>query len=92
MMDLQKGCQGHQWRYGSFSLAKQILSETWAFQSCGDPSNIAPVLIEVKPPIGEPDAGNPQVRFGGRGDTNQCIVPTPIVFLVVADYLDSSRT
>ena len=54
------------------------LSETWAFQSCEGPSNIAPVLIEVKPPTGEPDAREPQVRFGGRGDTNQCIVPTPI--------------
>jgi hypothetical protein len=28
--------------------------------------------------IGEPDAGNPPVRFGGRGGANQCAVPTPI--------------
>ena len=26
------------------------------------------ILSEVKPPTGEPDAGNPPVRFGGRGD------------------------
>ncbi len=32
----------------------------------------------MKPPTGEPDAGNPPVRFGGRGDAIQCIVPTPI--------------
>ena len=25
------------------------------------------VLFEVRPPTGEPDAGNPPVRFGGRG-------------------------
>src|SRR3989304_4622382 len=34
---------------------------------------------EVKPPTGEPDAGDPHVRFGGRGGTNQCAIPTPIV-------------
>ncbi|MEW6377298.1 MAG: hypothetical protein AB1502_16095, partial [Thermodesulfobacteriota bacterium] len=33
---------------------------------------------EVIPPTGEPDAGDPHVRFGGRGDANQCIIPTPI--------------
>ena len=27
---------------------------------------------------GEPDAGDPHVRFGGRGGANQCVVPTPI--------------
>src|SRR3954454_4164215 len=26
------------------------------------------ILSQVKPPTGEPDAGDPQVRFGGRGD------------------------
>jgi hypothetical protein len=26
------------------------------------------ILSEVKPPTGEPDAGDPHVRFGGRGD------------------------
>ena len=25
------------------------------------------ILFEVKPPTGEPDAGDPPVRFGGRG-------------------------
>ena len=28
--------------------------------------------------IGEPDAGDPPVRFGGRGGASQCPVPTPI--------------
>jgi hypothetical protein len=77
--ETQQGGEVHQWQYGSFSLAKQTLSGTWAFQSCGGPSGNTPVLIEVKPPTGDPDAGNPPVRFGGRGDANQCIVPTPIM-------------
>jgi hypothetical protein len=29
-------------------------------------------------PIGEPDAGNPPVRFGGRGGASQCSIPTPM--------------
>src|ERR1043166_5541998 len=29
-------------------------------------------------PTGEPDAGKPPVRFGGRGSATQCAVPTPI--------------
>src|SRR5688572_3495670 len=36
------------------------------------------VLFEVKPLTGEPDAGEPPVRFGGRGAANQCGFPTPI--------------
>ena len=27
---------------------------------------------------GEPCAGEPHARFGGRGGANQCVVPTPI--------------
>ena len=34
--------------------------------------------LEVKPPTGEPDAGDPHVRFGGRGGAIQCAIPTPI--------------
>lgn len=29
-------------------------------------------------PTGEPYAGNPLVRFGGRGGANQCPIPTPM--------------
>jgi hypothetical protein len=32
----------------------------------------------MRPPTGEPDAGDPPVRFGGRGEV-QTLVPTPIV-------------
>jgi len=38
---------------------------------------------------GEPDAGDPHVRFGGRGGANQCVVPTPIFRLL--DRVPSSR-
>ena len=31
----------------------------------------------MRPPTGEPDAGDPPVRFGGRGEV-QTLVPTPI--------------
>jgi hypothetical protein len=37
---------------------------------------------EVKPLTGEPDAGDPHVRFGGRGSANQYAIPTPIVFSI----------
>src|SRR5262249_30449862 len=35
-------------------------------------------LSEVRPLTGEPDAGDPPVRFGGRGAATQCGFPTPI--------------
>jgi hypothetical protein len=39
---------------------------------------LSSLLSEVKPPTGEPDAGNPPVRFGGRGIRIQSFLPTPI--------------
>ena len=36
------------------------------------------ILFQVTPPTGEPDAGNPPVRFGGRGSRTQSVLPTPI--------------
>jgi hypothetical protein len=36
------------------------------------------VSLAEKPLTGEPDAGNPPVRFGGRGGANPAI-PTPII-------------
>jgi hypothetical protein len=36
------------------------------------------ILFEVRPPTGEPDAGDPPVRFGGRGDRDHSVLPTPI--------------
>src|SRR5512145_1681716 len=38
------------------------------------------ILSKVKPPTGEPDAGESLVRFGGRGSRNQSALPTPISY------------
>src|SRR5436305_8427316 len=48
-------------------------------------------LLEVTPPTGEPDAGNPHVRFGGRGSRNQSALPTPIIPLhhILAKKMDA---
>jgi hypothetical protein len=48
--------------------------------------------LRGKPSTGEPEAGDPHVRFGGRGDVNQCVVPTPILIspnrkLFMGDYV-----
>src|SRR5215208_6832003 len=42
-----------------------------------------PMMLLVSPlrgdsSTGEPDAGDPPVRFGGRGERNQSFLPTPI--------------
>src|SRR5262249_46753287 len=42
------------------------------------PSFGPPVPSRVRPPTGEPDAGDPHVRFGGRGDRSQSVLPTPM--------------
>jgi hypothetical protein len=46
---------------------------------------------EVKPPTGEPDAGDPHVRFGGRGGANQCAIPTPIEGVEESNLLGCAR-
>ncbi len=64
----------------SSALAEPLLCRTRAVQpgtrlACGNhqPPQGSPLLT------GEPDAGNPPVRFGGRGGANQCAIPTSIV-------------
>src|SRR5260370_5889504 len=76
---------------GSPGSERQLLDEPYTVQwmrwpiSCGD-----------QPPTGEPDAGEPPVRFGGRGDSNQSPLPlsvteptntTKIGFLLVICHL-----
>ena len=41
------------------------------------------ILVEVRPPTGEPDAGNPPVRFGGGRDRTRSVLPTPIRILPI---------
>lgn len=56
-----------------------LLRRTWAVQSGNRPCHGLSILTKVKPSTGEPDAGEPLVRFGGRGGRNQSAVPTPIL-------------
>lgn len=42
----------------------------------------------MSPPTGEPDAGDPPVRFGGRGDVVPShVLPTPIDLVEIAKPL-----
>ena len=50
---------------------------------------VTPILFEVRPPTGKPDAGNPPVRFGGRGGRTQSALPTPIKVRAGQEDLES---
>lgn len=72
---LDKGVQGGVW----FStLAQPLFCRARAVQSENGPSPGSQPSPEVTPPTGEPDAGNLHVRFGGRGERVQPLLPTPI--------------
>ena len=62
-------------RLGSFTLDERLLCRTGTVFLATSPRLGLPILDEVKPPTGEPDAGDPHVRFGGRGGK---ALPTPI--------------
>ena len=68
---LEHGVQGGK-------LAQRLLHRAWAAFPGACPSLGPSILSEVTPPTGEPDAGDPHVRFGGRGDRTQSVLPTPI--------------
>ena len=71
---LHRGVKGGVW----FSLAgRSHTSRSMGSTALRQP--IAPCFSPGKPPTGEPDAGEPHVRFGGRGGASQCAIPTPIV-------------
>jgi hypothetical protein len=59
-------------------LAKRLLHGAWAVllrcSLCVSHQSVR----TVTPSTGEPYAGDPPVRFGGRGGATQCAVPTPI--------------
>jgi hypothetical protein len=48
--------------------SKSCLCWPWAVLPSHSLRSGPSILSEVKPPTGEPDAGDPPVRFGGRGD------------------------
>jgi hypothetical protein len=55
---------------------------------------LAPMVSLVeKPPTGEPDAGNPPVRFGGRGGAKAPSLPLSMdaVRFKMIDMLDMDR-
>src|SRR6185295_9694515 len=54
-------------RKGPQPLAECFLCRAGAVLLCHSLCPGPSVLSEVRPPTGEPDAGDPHVRFGGRG-------------------------
>ena len=55
-----------------------LLQATWAVRTEGRPCLVPSILSKVTPPTGEPCAGDPHARFGGRGARTQSSLPTPI--------------
>ena len=55
-----------------------LLRRTRVVSALTQPMLVSFNPLEVKPSTGEPDAGNPPVRFGGRGGRTQSAFPTPI--------------
>ncbi len=51
---------------GSLQVAKFFLRNAWAFHHDRGPCNSKPITL-LKPPTGEPCAGEPPARFGWRG-------------------------
>ena len=60
----------------------RLLCRALAFQLALRPCFGPPVLLKVKPSTGEPDAGDPHVRFGGRGGANPIASPYPYLINV----------
>jgi len=58
------------------SLAERLFRRARAVQSGYRPCLGLSILSEVKPSTGEPCAGDPHARFGGRGSRNQSTIPT----------------
>jgi RNA-directed DNA polymerase len=74
----RRGCKGRG-RGRPPTLAQPLLHRTGALLPAGGQSHgnhQSPIWS--KPLTGEPDAGDPPVRFGGGSGTNQCLVPTSI--------------
>src|SRR5260370_19064833 len=65
-------------RLRQHQVAQCLLCQAWAFQLARRLCPSLSVLLQVKPSTGEPDAGDPHVRFGGRGSRTQSALPTPI--------------
>ena len=67
------------WRWlRQHQMAQRLLCRTRAVQSGRSPGCGRSILTEVRPSTGEPCAGDPPARFGGRGARRQSGLPTPI--------------
>ena len=60
----RKGCAK---RHGQSSVAKHVLCRTRAAESGRRPCHGLSILSQVTPSTGEPCAGDPHARFGGKG-------------------------
>ena len=74
-----------------FHLAQLFLRRSQVVQSGNSPSRGQSILTKVKPSTGEPDAGEPLVRFGGKGVRNQSDFLTPILIVRVRSLNHSSE-
>ena len=77
------GWAGQRHRSDPSTLAERVVCAPWAAVLGSGTRVDADNRRTTNPLTGEPDAGNPPVRFGGRGKV-QTLVPTPIVFLMPA--------
>src|SRR5579862_7898973 len=59
-------------------MAKCLLCRAWLVLLNRCPCEGMSILFGGDSLTGEPDAGNPPVRFGGRGNRTQSLLPTPI--------------
>ena len=71
---LEYGVQGEVW---SSTMAKRLLCQDGPVHAETSPLAGQPIR-EDGPLTGKPDAGDPPVRFGGRGGRVQPAFPTPI--------------
>jgi len=60
---------------GSSGLFECFLYAARELQSGSGSSPGVSIPVRVKPPTGKPDAGDPPVRFGGRGDRRRSSLP-----------------
>ena len=64
---LDTGVKGGVWFSLIDKLAERLLRRPGVVLLTRSPAGVPSAPYGVKPPTGEPDAGNPPVRFGGRG-------------------------
>ena len=76
---------------GSKQANQGQLCRAWVLPLAAQPMPGRSVPSWVRPPTGEPDAGDPHVRFGRRGGRNQSALPTPITSLPCASKVVDAR-